>query len=186
MSPELIPLHPPYSPQVKEVLDQYPQQDGYLLKLFRVFANSLRFLTKGGPNLLDKDSPLSLTDREIVILRVTANNYCEYEWGVHVSVFAKAAGLSASQVKASTLANSNQTCWNDGQKNLLQVVDQLTQNGQLNDTTLNAFRQRWSKEQQLEICALCGAYQTVSYVANISNLDKEDFAARFPVADSSL
>lgn len=53
----------------------------YLLQLFRVFANSPRFLKKGALNLLDKDSPLTLRQREIVILRVCANNDCEYEWG---------------------------------------------------------------------------------------------------------
>ena len=74
MSNILTPLMPPYTPELAMVMERYPQQDGYLLKLFRVFANSARFAKKAVPNLLDKGSPLSLREREIIILRTTANN----------------------------------------------------------------------------------------------------------------
>lgn len=77
----LKPIEPPFSPDVAEIFAQYPQgKDGYIIRLFRVFANSMRFLTKKGAlNLLDKESPVSLREREIAILRVTANKDCEYE-----------------------------------------------------------------------------------------------------------
>ena len=41
-------------------------------------------------SLLDR-GPLSLREREIVIDRTCALTGCEYEWGVHVALFAKAA-----------------------------------------------------------------------------------------------
>ena len=40
------------------ILAKYPGVDGYILSLFRVFANSLRFLKKGAVKLLDPDSGL--------------------------------------------------------------------------------------------------------------------------------
>ena len=70
MTTQLTPITEPYPEDVAKVLVGYPQQGGYILALFRVFANSLRFMKKGVPNLLDKDSPLPLRIREIVILRV--------------------------------------------------------------------------------------------------------------------
>jgi len=88
----LSPLEAPYSEEIAAALAQYPQRDGYVLSLFRVFANSARFLKKGVLNLLDKGSPICLMQRELIILRICANNHCEYEWGVHVSAFAKVAG----------------------------------------------------------------------------------------------
>ena len=59
------------------------------LVLFRTMAKSPRVFAKmfaGG--LLDK-GPLSLRQREIVIDRTTARLGCEYEWGVHIALFAE-------------------------------------------------------------------------------------------------
>jgi len=69
----LKPVEQPFSPEIERILAQYPRgSDGMIIKLFGVFANSLRFLTnKDVVNLLDKDRPLSLKEREIVNLRVT-------------------------------------------------------------------------------------------------------------------
>ena len=111
MTHVLKPLEEPYPPEAAEILKTYPQQGGYLLTLFRTFANSVRFLKKGVANLLDDQSPLSLKQREIVILRVTANCLCEYEWGVQVAAFAKRAGLSSEQVRTTRLGDHHAPCW---------------------------------------------------------------------------
>ncbi len=175
----LRPLEPPFAVELDQVLSKYPKQDGYLLKLFRVFANSERFLRKGMPNLLDRESPLSLRERELVILRICANNGCEYEWGVHVSIFATSAKLSESQV-AATASQSKDPDWSEEDRLLLRVIDELCEHGRLQDDTKRAFRSYWNKEQQLEIFALAGSYHTVSFVANNADLPLEDFASRFP------
>ena len=44
--------------------------------------------------------PLSLREREIVIDRTCALTGCEYEWGVHVAIFAGAAELTEEQIRA--------------------------------------------------------------------------------------
>ena len=120
----LKPIEAPFAPAVAEILETYPQRDGYLLKLFRVFANSDRFLRKGVLNLLDKDSPLPLRIREIVILRVTANLDCEYEWGVHVTAFGDAAQLNQSQIRDTRLGDPTPACWSDDEILLIEVVDE--------------------------------------------------------------
>lgn len=176
----LEPKMPPYSSELSAVMKQYPEQDGYLLKLFRVFANSIRFAKKGVPNLLDKGSPLTLREREIVILRTTANNDCEYEWGVHVAVFASAAGFTKEQIVATKTANSDAQIWNEKEQILLAIVDDLSQSGTICDDSLTSFQRHWTKEEQLEIFALCGTYHTISFVANGARIELEEFAARFP------
>ncbi len=176
----LKPVTEPYTADVAAILDNYPQKDGYILKLFRIFANSVRFLQKGVPNLLDKESPLPLRTREIVILRVTANMACEYEWGVHVSIFAKHAGFNQEQISATKNGKSDTACWTTEEQNLIGAVDDLCSSGTISKILLVDFQNYWSLEQQLEILALCGAYHTVSFVANLAKLETESFATTFP------
>lgn len=180
MTNQLSPLAEPFPAEVAAVLATYPQEDGYILSLFRTFANSLRFLRKGVPNLLDRESPLPLRIREIVILRTTANNDCEYEWGVHVSIFARAAKFSPQQIGATRSADVDWAIWSAEEARLLQAVDALCRSGRMSDNLHEAFIRDWTKEQQLEILALCGTYHTISFVANTARLPREFFGAQFP------
>lgn len=180
MPNSLRPISEPFDPEVAAILSTYPNRDGYVLKLFRVFANSVRFLRKGTVNLLDRDSPISMRLREIVILRVTANNHCEYEWGVHVGAFATHVGLTDEQVQATRLDTPDASCWTDQEALALRVVDEVCATGSLQPRTLARFQAQWDVAQQLEILALCGNYHTISFVANVAALDSEDFAATFP------
>ena len=181
MSNSLVPLEAPFSPDVASILAKYPQQDGYILSLFRTFANSPSFLTKAVPNLLDKGSPLALRTREIVILRTTANWKCEYEWGVHVAIFARAARLNEDQVRATVLDDTK--CWSPSERCLISAVDQLCDTALLDDETSAQFRADWNVQEQLEILALVGNYTTISLVANVAGLPGEPFAARFPSSE---
>ena len=180
MTNVLGPLEAPYPPEIAARLERYPQRDGYLLQLFRTFANSERFLERGVPNLLDPESPLPLRIREIVILRVSANRHCNYEWGVHATIFAKAAGFSEAQLEDTAKSTVDPGLWTAEETDLIAAVDALCADGRMPGDVLERFRAAWSVEQQLEIFALCGAYSTVSFVANCSDLPGESFARPFP------
>lgn len=180
MSNKLKPIDAPYPDDVAAILANYPQQNGYLLKLFRLFANSKRFLMKGMPNLLDKDSPLSMRQREIIILRITANLNCEYEWGVHVTAFAGHVGLSDEQVAATKNQAAEAECWPEDESVLLATVDDICVHKRILQETYAKLCGHLDKEQQLELLALCGAYHTVSFIANTTELELEPFGARFP------
>lgn len=185
MANMLRPIEEPYPEAVADILARYPQENGYILKIFGVFANSVRFLAKGMPNLLDKDSPLSLRTREIVILRVTASRNCEYEWGVHVAIFSKHAGLSEGQIADTRNEVLTSADWTETDRVVISAIDQLLASGQMDRPILTQFRAEFSPEEQLEICALAGAYQTVSFVANIAQIDGEPFGAKFPDQSSA-
>ncbi len=178
----LKPIEPPYPEDVAKVFEKYPKgKDGYIIKLFRVFANSKRFLTaKGALNLLDSGSPLSIHEREIIILRVTANTNCEYEWGVHVTAFADAAGLTDEQVAATRTSGSDADCWTVEDSLLIECVDQLCRHATIGDAAYARFQRQWNLEQQLEILALCGNYHLISFVANTARVPGEPTAAAFP------
>lgn len=180
MTNRLAPLEPPFSTDVADLLSRYPSQDGYLLSLFRTFANSSRFLAKGVPNLLDRDSPLTLREREIVILRVSANFGCEYEWGIHVAIFARAARLTEAEIAATHPGTKDHAVWKPRERRLIAAVDAFCRHGMLENSAVDAFADDWTKAQQLEIAALCGAYHTISVVAHLASLPPEPFAASFP------
>lgn len=180
MTNELRALEEPYGDDIAQALARYPRIDGELLALFRTFANSKRFLEKGVSNLLDRESPLTLREREIVILRVTANNKCEYEWGVHIAVFSNAARFTKKQIRDVCSSRVDPLLWSSEELALLEAVDQLCFTGRIAGKNLVAFQQNWTVEKQLEIIALCGTYHTISFVANVAELPCEPFAARFP------
>jgi 4-carboxymuconolactone decarboxylase len=178
MSNRLQPLEPPHDSEIAALLAAYPQQDGHILSLFRTFANSARFLRKCVPNLLDRDSPLPLRVRELVILRVTALRGCDYEWGVHAAIFARAARLDGDQLAATRAAVIDPAVWSPAEAGLLAAIDQLCRDGRLDAATQAQFEADWTCAQQLEICALAGAYQTISFVANLAQLPHEPFSVR--------
>ncbi|MCA8902063.1 MAG: carboxymuconolactone decarboxylase family protein [Hyphomonas sp.] len=175
MAKTLAPLPEPWPEDIAAMLARYPTSDGYILSLFRTFAQSKRFLQKGVPNLLDRESPLPLRVREIVILRVTANFGCGYEWGVHVAIFAKAAKFTEAQVAGTVQPGGEAPLWAPEEARLIAAVDRLCTRGALDAELKAAFEADWTTEQQLEILALCGAYHTVSLVANLAGLPHEDF-----------
>ena len=178
MANTLAPLEAPFSEEVEALLAEYPQRDGYILSLFRTFAHSTRFLRKGVSNLLDKESPIDLRTREIVILRTTANRRCEYEWGIHVAVFSGAAGLTKEQVVSTFTGELG--VWNEHDAQLISVIDEICFNGRLSSYLLKSFQTSWNNEQQLEILNLIGNYSTISYVSNVAELENEPMCPKFP------
>lgn len=149
MTNRLAPLTEPFPEGIAAILDRYPKIDGYTLSLFRTFANSQRFLERCVINLLDDESPLTLRQREIVILRTCANLRCEYEWGVHVTVFADAAGLSDAQVAATVGIAPPAELWGEEDLLLLSVVDDFCGAGVPDSSRREAFQASFDARQQL-------------------------------------
>src|ERR1700753_3457009 len=109
-APRISPLEPPYASEIQTQFDRI-MRGAPPLMLFRVMAGHDRAWEKfRAGSLLDK-GPLSLHEREIVIDRTCALNRCEYEWGVHVAIFAEAAGVTGEQVSATMREGNDAPCW---------------------------------------------------------------------------
>ena len=176
----IVPLDPPYQPEIQADFDAIMRGGAPPLVLFRVMAKNARAWKKfRAAGLLDK-GPLTLRQREIVIDRTCALNKCEYEWGVHVAVFAKVAVLSDEQVRATVLGASDAPCWSVAEQVLLRAVDALHHRATLSDAEFAALGAHYDEAQIFEIVMLCGFYRTVSYLANGFALPLEQTAARFP------
>src|ERR1700732_66976 len=98
-------LQPPYAPDIQAQFDRIMRCAPPLM-LFRVMAGHARAWEKFRAGSLLDPGPLSLREREIVVNRTCARTGCEYEWGVHVAIFADAAGFTQGQGCATGLAKA--------------------------------------------------------------------------------
>jgi alkylhydroperoxidase family enzyme len=175
----IAPLQPPYAPDIQAQFDRI-MRGAPPLMLFRVIAANPRAWEKFRAGSLLDAGPLSLREREIVIDRTGALTGCEYEWGVHVTLFAQAAGLTEEQVRATVLGNADAPCWSAAEQALIAAVDALHQRATLSDAEFKALSAHYDDAKIFEIILLCGFYRTVSYLANGMALPLEARAARFP------
>ena len=125
---------------------------------------------------------MSLREREIVIDRTCALARCEYEWGVHVAIFAAAAKLTDEQVRATVREGANAPCWSASEQALIAAVDALHHRATLSEDEFERLSAHYDEAKIFEIMLLCGFYRTVSYLANGLDLPLEASAARFPPA----
>lgn len=179
-SPRIAPLNPPYPLEIQAQFDRI-MRGAPPLVLFRVMAGHRRAWDKFRAGGLLDAGPLSLRQREIVIDRTCALNTCEYEWGVHVAVFAGPARLSEEEIRATVQGNAASSCWSPAEQALIAAVDALHHRATLSDQEFAALSMHYDEAQILEIMLLCGFYRTVSYLANGLKLPLEEKAARFPV-----
>ena len=177
--PRIAQLEPPYTPEIQRQFDQI-MRGAAPLALFRVIAGHARAWEKFRAGSLLDGGPLSLREREIVIDRTCARAGCEYEWGVHVRIFAAAAHLTEAQLRATVLDGAEAPCWSESEQVLIATVDALHQRATLSAAEFAALATHYDDDKILEIMLLCGFYRTVSYLANGLDLPLEPNAARFP------
>jgi len=175
-------LEPPYAPDIQGQFDRI-MRGAPPLMLFRVVASSARAWEKFRAGSLLDAGPLALREREIVIDRTCALTGCEYEWGVHVAIFAKAAELTPEQIRATVVEGTAAPCWSPSEQALIAAVDALHLRATLSDVEFTALSAHYDDAKIFEVILLCGFYCTVSYLANGLNLPLEQNAARFAIAD---
>jgi len=176
--PRIAPLEPPYRDELKVHFDQI-MKGAPPLTLFRTVATSERAWGKFRAGSLLDGRLISLREREIVIDRTCALAGCEYEWGVHVAAFAKAARLTPEEIKATASPDGAADTWSDAERALIAVADALHARARLTDSEFAALRAWYDEPQVLEIIMLCGFYRTVAYLANGLDLPLEPGSARF-------
>jgi alkylhydroperoxidase family enzyme len=173
-----MPAEPPYAEPVAAAFNRIMPPGFDPLKLFRTMARSPRVLQRMfGGSLLDRGA-ISLRERELMILRTCARCGSEYEWGVHVTFFAKQAGLGEEQV-AATAAGSVGDCWDAKDLLVLRLADELHEKAAVSDALWKDLEEAFTTEQLLELIALAGYYRTISYMTNACRVELEPYAARF-------
>jgi alkylhydroperoxidase family enzyme len=178
----IAPASPPYDPAIATELERIMPPGIEPLLLFRTLARSPRVFAKvfaGG--YLDK-GPFSLRQREILIDRTTARLGCEYEWGVHVALFAKRVGFSDAEVAAIASGPFDAACWTTDEQVLVALVDDLVDHRTVRPDTWRNARAHFDEAALIEAIAIVGFYHTISFLCRGLDLPLESYGARFPKA----
>ena len=176
----IAPATPPFSADIQAWLARTMPPGQPPLRLFTTLARDPRLFQKFfAAGLLDRGH-LTLRQREIVIHRTTARCGSEYEWGVHVAIFAARVGFDAAQLESLAHGAPTDACWTEDDACLLRLCDALHQTCSLDDALWQALAARFADEAILELLMLAGFYRTVSYLTNALRLPPEPNAARFP------
>jgi alkylhydroperoxidase family enzyme len=172
----------PYEPDIQAVFDRLPAGWSPPFALFRALARDGRLFhrfIRGAP-VYFPDSNLTIRQREVLLLRVTANCRCEYEWGLRIAFFRNEAGLDDAQVYASVFGNAKDACWSAEDALLVRLADSLHASADIPNGLWNELDRVFTSEAMLELLLLAGYYRTVSYLANGLRLALEPMAHRFP------
>lgn len=177
------PVSAPYEPELGALLRRMtPPEAVDVLQLFRVFARhpllAERLMPWGG-FMLGRHAMLPLRDREVVIDRVCARCGAEYEWGVHVAAFAKAAGFTPAQLVAIERGRADDAALTERDALLVRLVDSLHDTADVDDELWAQLAAVWSEPQLLELLLLAGWYRAISYVCNAARVPLERWQARF-------
>jgi alkylhydroperoxidase family enzyme len=179
MTSRIEPAQPPFSAEVQQTFDRLMPPGVPPLVLFTTLARSprafSRFMAAG---LLDK-GPLQLREREIMIDRTCARCGSEYEWGVHIALFAERVGFTGTQI-AATAAEDPKGDWTAREMLVLRLADALHDTATIGEALWGELAAEFSDEQLLELILLAGFYHSVAYLTNGLKLPLEAYAARFP------
>ncbi len=180
MTSRISPASTPFQPAIQAVLGSVTPPGAAPLTLFTTLARDERLFHKFfAGSLLDRGH-ITVRQREIVINRTTARCGSEYEWGIHICVFAQRAKLTDEQVRSLALAGPHDSCWSEEDRALIQLSDELHEQADVSDETWRGLRERFDDGAILELLMLAGFYRTVSYLTNVLQLPLEPSARRFP------
>lgn len=183
-TPRIPPLDPPYPPAVAESLAKMMgrRTDIEPLRLFRTLAQHFELgdrIRPLGSGILTRGT-LEPADRELVILRTCARNGCEYEWGVHIKLFAERLGFSDAMIRATGTGTPDDANWTPNQALLVRLADELHDTGMVSNALWHALTEHWNQQQLIELLIVAGWYHLISFVANGARVEAEPWAARFP------
>ncbi len=171
--PRVTPVEPPYDEPTAAALDAL----GPPIALFRLFARRPQramAIHGWGRYYLSRQLALTLRQRELIIDRTTARCGAEYEWGIHVQVFAAKAGLTDDQIRSVTAGQPDDACWTDpADRALLRAVDALHAGADLADDDWDALVSTVGEDGAIDAMLLCGWYHAIAYVARATRLDRE-------------
>jgi alkylhydroperoxidase family enzyme len=179
------PLDPAPDSAVAEVLASMMPPGVEPLRLFRTLARNPRILGKiRAGNLLDRGS-LDRVDRELAILRTCARCRSEYEWGVHVAVFARRYGFSEQTIAGTVLWSGDAAGWSPRERVIVRLVDELHDSSAVGDALWSELCEVFEEEQIIELLVLVGFYHTISFVTNGARVALEESGERFPADHSA-
>jgi alkylhydroperoxidase family enzyme len=186
-----LPLRPPpYEPAVAAAVQSTAFKGLSPLNLRLALANHDRL----GPafqalaHVVLFQCTLPERDREIAIIRTGALTRSEYEWGMHVSIYAGKCGLRPAQIDELTRSKSwvdlSAGMWTDDERLIVRMVDELHCHSTLADETWKALSAAWPQEQVIELIFASSFYHMAAFFLNSAAVPLEHGSQRFPAGVS--
>lgn len=165
-------------PRIRPAADALPEG----LPPLNIFATMAKY-----PELLDRFNRfggfllfrgmLPAREREIVILRVGWRSGSVYEFGQH-TVIGGGVGLTDDEVRR--LADERLEGWNEDDRNLVELADQLCSTNNVDDELWGRLSQRWDERELMELLVVAGFYRLVSGFLNATGVELEPGAPGWP------
>ena len=182
-----LPLRPPpYEPEVAAAVQSTAFKGLSPLNLRLALANH----SKLGPafqamaHVLLFQCALPERDREIAIIHTGALTRSEYEWGMHISIYADRCGLDAAQVRELTGSADwhalSPGLWSDKERLIVRMVDELHHHCTVSDQTWQSLGAGWPQEQVIELIFASSFYHMAALFLNSAAVPLEPGAERFP------
>lgn len=176
-------LEPPYTDEAGALLARMMPGDVPPIGLFRMFARNLPMagaMHGWGRYELGRQLTLTMREREIAIDRTCALCGCEYEWGVHMMMFAERVGFTCEQAASLVHGGPADKCWTSEREQLLILaVDALHERSDIDDALWARLVSVFDELQLLDLLLLCGWYHAVSFAARATRVPHEPGAPRF-------
>jgi alkylhydroperoxidase family enzyme len=175
----IAPLEEPFGEEVSAALAPMARF-GPPIALFRTIAHNPELTSASmhglGGYFLSRRLSVDLRTRELVIDRVSARCGCDYEFGVHVRIFAEKAELTTEQVASIARGRPTDECWHPRDRAVLSLVDALHDTSTVDDETWAAAAAHYTAAQLLDLLALAGWYHAIAYLARAARVPLEDGA----------
>ena len=144
------------------------------LNIFRMLPHAPTFLRGFGQlgtailSQADFDARL----RELIILRVGRRSPAPYEWQQHVPI-GRACGVSADEIAALERDDVGAACFDDRDRCVLRLTDELLVAPRASDGTLAAMRAHFSDRELCEAVITVGFYMLVARFLETTGVDLE-------------
>lgn len=144
------------------------------LNIFRMLPHAPTFLRGFGQlgTAILSQAALDARVRELIILRVGKRSPAPYEWQQHVPI-GRACGVSDEEITALELGDVDAACFDERDRAILRLTDELLVAPRASDATLAAVRARCSDRELCEAVITIGFYMLVARFLETTGVDPE-------------
>jgi alkylhydroperoxidase family enzyme len=174
---------PPREPAL--TMARVAPNEGRGLAVTRTFGRYPQLSTRWSPRqgFVNRTSKLSSRHREMLILRMGWNCRSEYEWAQHVGTVGRARDHGLEPVRIAEGAKASG--WDDFERTLLRVPDELYRNAIVSDATWRALSDRFDTGLVMSAVVTPSAYRAISMSLNAYGVQLEPTDERFPQVSST-
>ena len=108
---------------------------------------------------------LPARDRELAVMRTGWLCQAPFEWGGHVELGKRMAGITAEEIEW-VVTGSTAAGWGEHDRAVLRAVEELIDNAMISDETWAVLAKTYDACQLLELPVLIGQYLGVAYLQN--------------------